>query len=106
MRGPSALLELMPAFPDMGILPLRAKTSPSLPAMPPECPAGLSQCLAAFISPVGLLGPFSVSPSFSGLLLWYHEDALTIHYAVLAVVSNCCPPLKGRLLIHYSPVRH
>ena len=60
MRGPSALLELMPAFPDMGILPLRAKTSPSLPAMPPECPAGLSQCLAAFISPVGLLGPFSV----------------------------------------------
>lgn len=60
MWGPSALLELMPAFPDMGILPLRAKTSPSLPAMPPECPAGLSQCLAAFISPVGLLGPFSV----------------------------------------------
>lgn len=60
MRGPSALLELMPAFPDMGILPLRAKTSPSLPAMPPECPAGLSQCLAAFISPVGLLGLFSV----------------------------------------------
>ena len=45
----------MPAFPDMGILPLGAKTSPSLPAMPPECPAGLSQCLAAFISPVSYL---------------------------------------------------
>ena len=29
-----------------------------------------------------------------------------IHYAVLAVVSNCCPPLKGRLLTRYSPVRH
>ena len=27
-------------------------------------------------------------------------------YAVLAVVSNCCPPLKGRLLTRYSPVRH
>ena len=27
-------------------------------------------------------------------------------YAVLAVVSNCCPPLKGRFLTRYSPVRH
>ena len=27
-------------------------------------------------------------------------------HAVLAVVSNCCPPLKGRLLTCYSPVRH
>ena len=27
-------------------------------------------------------------------------------YAVLAVVSNCCPPLKGRLITRYSPVRH
>ena len=27
-------------------------------------------------------------------------------YGVLAVVSNCYPPLKGRLTIHYSPVRH
>ena len=60
MRGPSALPELMSAFPDKGILPLGANTSPSLPARPPECPAGLSQCPAAFISPVGLRGPFSV----------------------------------------------
>ena len=29
-----------------------------------------------------------------------------MRYAVLAVVSNCCPPLKGRLLTRYSPVRH
>ena len=29
-----------------------------------------------------------------------------MYYAVLAVVSNCCPPLKGRLLTRYSPVRH
>ena len=27
-------------------------------------------------------------------------------YAVLAVVSNCCPPDRGRLLTRYSPVRH
>lgn len=60
MQGPSACSELMPAFPDMGILPLQAKTSPSLPTRPPECPAGLSQCLATFISPMGLVGPFSV----------------------------------------------
>ena len=29
-----------------------------------------------------------------------------MYHAVLAVVSNCCPPLKGRLLTRYSPVRH
>ena len=29
-----------------------------------------------------------------------------MRYAVLAVVSNCCPPLKGRFLTRYSPVRH
>ncbi len=40
------------------------------------------------------------------MLLWYSGDAAKIHYAVLAVVSNCCPPLKGRLLTCYSPVRH
>jgi hypothetical protein len=27
-------------------------------------------------------------------------------YAVLAAVSDCYPPLKGRLLTRYSPVRH
>ena len=27
-------------------------------------------------------------------------------YAGYAVVSNCCPPLKGRFLTRYSPVRH
>ena len=27
-------------------------------------------------------------------------------YAVLAVVSNCCPPAYGRLPTRYSPVRH
>ena len=38
--------------------------------------------------------------------LWYQEDALPAHYAVLAEVSLCCPPLQGRLLTRYSPVRH
>ena len=38
--------------------------------------------------------------------LWYQDHAVSIRYAVLAVVSNCYPPLKGRLLTRYSPVRH
>ena len=38
--------------------------------------------------------------------LWHQKHASPMHYAVLAVVSNCCPPHKGRLLTRYSPVRH
>ena len=34
------------------------------------------------------------------------EDASLCAYAVLAVISNCCPPVKGRLPTRYSPVRH
>ena len=45
-------------------------------------------------------------PIFQRYNLWYQRDASSIRYAVLAVVSNCCPPLKGRLLTRYSPVRH
>ena len=45
-------------------------------------------------------------PIFQRYNLWYLRDASEIRYAVLAVVSNCCPPLKGRLLTRYSPVRH
>ena len=29
-----------------------------------------------------------------------------MHYAVLAAVSNCYSPLRGRFLTRYSPVRH
>ena len=35
-----------------------------------------------------------------------HDHAATTAYAVLAPVSRGCPPLKGRLSMHYSPVRH
>ena len=42
----------------------------------------------------------------SAINLWLLSDATQKHYAVLAVVSNCCPPLKGRFLTRYSPVRH
>ena len=38
--------------------------------------------------------------------LWCQGDASPALHAVLAVVSNCCPPLKGRFLTRYSPVRH
>ena len=38
--------------------------------------------------------------------LWHKDHATSMRYAVLAVVSNCCPPLKGRFLTRYSPVRH
>ena len=45
-------------------------------------------------------------PIFQRYNLWYQSHAVPIRYAVLAVVSNCCPPLKGRFLTRYSPVRH
>ena len=41
-----------------------------------------------------LTAPFNV--------LCYHHT----YYAVLAIVSNCYPPLVGRLNTCYSPVRH
>ena len=42
-----------------------------------------------------------IPPEFFTL---YH--AILCAYAVLAVVSNCCPPAYGRLPTRYSPVRH
>ena len=42
-----------------------------------------------------------IPPEFFAL---YH--AVLCAYAVLAVVSNCCPPVQGRLPTRYSPVRH
>ena len=38
--------------------------------------------------------------------LWHKDHATSMRHAVLAVVSNCCPPLQGRFLTRYSPVRH
>ena len=38
--------------------------------------------------------------------LWQVIHANYLCYAVLAVVSNCCPPVWGRLSTRYSPVRH
>ena len=40
-------------------------------------------------------------PEFSALL-----HAKLCAYAVLAAVSSCCPPVRGRLPTRYSPVRH
>ena len=34
------------------------------------------------------------------------DHAVLCAYAVLAVISNCCPPVRGRLPTRYSPVRH
>ncbi len=34
------------------------------------------------------------------------HHAVLCAYAVLAVVSNCCPPVQGRLPTRYSPVRY
>ena len=42
----------------------------------------------------------------SAINLWHSDHAIKMCHAVLAVVSNCCPPLKGRFLTRYSPVRH
>ena len=41
-----------------------------------------------------------------GPYLSRHDHAATTAYAVLAPVSRGCPPLKGRLSMHYSPFRH
>ena len=38
--------------------------------------------------------------------LWLQLDAYSQRYAVLAQISLCYPPDKGRLLTRYSPVRH
>ena len=42
----------------------------------------------------------------SAINLWHFDHAIKMRHAVLAVVSNCCPPLKGKFLTRYSPVRH
>ena len=42
-----------------------------------------------------------IPPEFFTL---YH--AVLCAYAVLAVISNCYPPVQGRLPTRYSPVRH
>ena len=57
-------------------------------------------------------GPLPLQPAnqtrghLSAINLWHSDHAAQMHHAVLAVVSNCCPPLKGRFLTRYSPVRH
>ena len=38
--------------------------------------------------------------------LWHQRDVPSMRHAVLAAVSSCCPPLQGRFLTRYSPVRH
>ena len=38
--------------------------------------------------------------------LWQQNHAISLHHAVLAVVSNRYSPLQGRFLTRYSPVRH
>ena len=35
-----------------------------------------------------------------------HHARFLCAYAVLAVISNCCPQCEGRLPTRYSPVRH
>ena len=38
--------------------------------------------------------------------IFTRKDAFSCAYAVLAVISNCYPPVQGRLPTRYSPVRH
>ena len=38
--------------------------------------------------------------------LFTQNHAISCAYAVLAVISNCYPPVWGRLPTRYSPVRH
>ena len=45
-------------------------------------------------------------PIFKRITPFPYKRCRPYVYAVLAHVSMCYPPLEGRLLMHYSPVRH
>ena len=56
---------------------------------------------------VGLVSHY-LTNYLMGRRLIYQRDPLarTWSYAVLALLSECYPPLEGRLSTYYSPVRH
>ena len=54
--------------------------------------------------PCQLANPTRVHLVPINLSTLYH--AVLCAYAVLAVISNCYPPVRGRLPTRYSPVRH
>ncbi len=97
------------AFAHCAILPTAASRRSLGRVSVPMWPSNLSVRLPI----VGLVGRYLTnyligreSILLRNFFLWYLHDAMKIHYAVLASVSRCCPPQKGRLLTCYSPVRH
>ena len=72
----------------MAVHPLRPATDRRLGGPLPRQPANQTRAHPA-------------PPEFSTLL-----HAKLCAYAVLAAVSGCCPPVRGRLPTRYSPVRH
>ncbi len=61
------------------------------------------RCLGGLL-PLQLANRTRIHLSPISLSLSYH--AIRKAYAVLAAVSSCYPPVKGRLSTRYSPVRH
>ena len=61
---------------------------------------------------VALVGRYLTNQLIRRGSILYHRSFFTPYhavlcaYAVLAVVSNCYPPVQGRLPTRYSPVRH
>ena len=61
---------------------------------------------------VALVGRYLTNKLIRRGSILYHRSFFTPYhavlcaYAVLAVVSNCYPPVQGRLPTRYSPVRH
>ena len=79
---------LLYTSPNVAVHPLRPATDRRLGGPLPHQPANQTRV-------------HLVPPEFFTLL-----HAKLCAYAVLAVVSNCCPPVQGRLPTRYSPVRH
>ena len=60
---------------------------------------------------IGLVGLYPTNYLISYSLISWRKNISLIplqyqEYEVLAAVSNCYPSPRGRLTIHYSPVRH
>ena len=95
-------------FPHCAIFPTAASRRSLGRVSVPMWPITLSSRLLI----VALVGRYLTNKLIRRGSILYHRSFFTPYhavlcaYAVLAVVSNCYPPVQGRLPTRYSPVRH
>ena len=95
-------------FPHCAIFPTAASRRSLGRVSVPMWPVTLSGRLLI----VGLVGRCPTNYLIRRGPILYHrsfftpDHAVLCAYAVLAVISNCYPPVQGRLPTRYSPVRH